>query len=338
MAVMDYQDSIVTIASSSEPGSDPFPIDIAALFLRQTKENMYPYLYSTPDANIEGDLARGELHYNELIYNVPEYYLYREEVRLLQTFANQLATHIPKNGTVCEFGVGTEIAFRNKTLPFLKAIPDLSLYAPIDLCVTYLIQARSILAQELPNIGFKGIETDFIKNVAIVREFENLAVFFKGSTITNLNPSGCIDFFSRLSSYLPSGGLLIVGQDSNSDAESLRRAYVNDPLANTMLSVFYRLKRDYSVESFKPSAFSYRFDWLSDAYCVKHTAVATESQRFELNRTPIEIEANEEFHIVSSYKYPVEFFQDMAKQGGFQPLDLISEESNPMAIHVLQKP
>ena len=335
--MIESQTKIVTVGSSSQVGNDPFLLDFEKLLRRQSQENMSPYLYSTPDPNLDKDLACGELYYNELIYNVPTYYLYRDEVKILQNSAKQLASYLPKEVTILEFGVGTEIAFRNKTLPFLKAIPDLALYVPIDLCVNYLIQAQEILAQELPEVNFNGIETDFVKNVSIVQDFVNPVVFFKGSTITNMPPEQCIEFFSCLSDALPSGGLLIVGQDSNASEISLHQAYVHQIVEDFVLSIFYRFKRDYPTQNFMPNAFKYQFNWLPNIYCVKHTAVATQAQTFNLKGNLIEIQTNDEFHIVSSYKYPVEFFQDMAKQGGFQSISVLSEPSNPMVIHVLQK-
>ncbi|MCV6639085.1 L-histidine N(alpha)-methyltransferase [Candidatus Albibeggiatoa sp. nov. NOAA] len=333
----DVNPHIFTLEQTSASDPDLFLSDITQLFQRQAKENMYPYIYSSPNPEIENDLACGETHYNDLIYNVPDYYLYREEIKILQHSVEDLAAQIPENATIIEFGVGTEIAFRNKTLPLLKATEKLARYVPIDLCVTYLTQAQSVMDQELPQVAFQGIETDFVKNVAIVQEFENPVVFFKGSTITNLRPEQCIDFFQRLAEVLPTDGLLIVGEDSNPDESSLRKAYVNEPLANTMLSVFYRLKRDYAIQDFTPNGFNYRFDWLPQEYCVRHTAVATESQRFTLNNTAIEIQKDDEFHTVSSYKYPIEFFQDMAKQGGLESVAVFSKAPNPMVVHVFKK-
>lgn len=338
MLTIDPRANMIENASSSEQDKDPFEIDFENLLRGRDREHMSPYLYSTPDPSIERDPACGEIHYNNLIENVPEYYLYRDEVKILQDSAVQLAKHVPQGATIVEFGIGTEMAFRKKTLPFLKAIDGLRAYAPIDLCETYLIQARPILAQELPLVEFEGIATDFVKNAAIAGKFTNPVVFFKGSTITNVPPKQCIDFLNRLSSALPSEGLLIVGQDSNQDESSLRRAYINPPVENFVLSIFHRFNRDYPTPNFIPNAFRYQFEWLPESYCVKHSAVATQPQRFELNGTPIEIKPDDEFHIVSSYKYPIDFFQEMAQKAGFQPAAVFAKDANPMAIHVLQKP
>jgi len=331
-----YSD-IFKLAQTDSDKLDLFLLNIIELLQKKAEENMYPYLYSSPNPSLENDLARGESHYNDLIYNVPQYYLYRDEVKILQNSVAQLATYVPTQATLIEFGVGTEIAFRNKTLPFLQAIDTLHCYVPIDLCVPYLTQAQAIMHETLPHVKFQGIETDFVKNVSIVQQFENPVVFFKGSTITNLRPDKCVEFFHNLANVLPQNGMLIVGEDSNNDETVLRQAYVNDALANTMLSIFYLLHRDYQVSGFDPSAFDYRFDWLAERYCVKHTAVATKPQNFTLSNAPIEIQANDEFHIVSSYKYPVDFFQNMANQGGLTPVALFSEPNNPMVIHVFQK-
>lgn len=120
------------IASHSKPLDDPFLLDFKQLLLHQQQENMYPYLYSTPDPSKENDPACGETHYNDLIGNVPDYYLYRNELQILQNSANRIASYVPQEATILEFGVGTEMAFKNKTLPFLKAIDQLQVYVSID--------------------------------------------------------------------------------------------------------------------------------------------------------------------------------------------------------------
>lgn len=336
-SMFNITENITKIDISSEQGNDSFLVDFEQLLRHESQENMSPYLYSTPDPNIENDRACGELHYNNLIYNVPEYYLYRDEVKILQNSVHQLAAHVPADATIIEFGVGTEIAFRKKTLPFLQAIHGLNTYAPVDICETYLVQAQAVLAEELPTVKFRGIVTDFVKNVALVHEFANPVVFFKGSTITNVSPEKCIEFFKGLSSALPAGGLLIVGQDVNNDVDTLRRAYTAVPAKNFVLSVFHRFNRDYPTPNFIPGAFKYQFDWQPDTYCVRHTVLATQAQSFTLNGAPLEIQVHQEFHLISSYKYPIDFFQNMAKQGGFAPVTVFSEADNPMVIHVLQK-
>ncbi len=137
-----------------------FLSDVKSLFLNQQKENLAPYLYSTPSPDIEGDPANGEGCYQELISQNLGYYLYKEEIELINNKASQIAAYVPPGSNIIEFSPGTDIAFKNKNLPFLKEIKQLNSYIPIDLCQTYLDQSEEILSRELPEISVEKINTD----------------------------------------------------------------------------------------------------------------------------------------------------------------------------------
>ncbi|NES89548.1 MULTISPECIES: L-histidine N(alpha)-methyltransferase [Okeania] len=152
-----------------------FLCDVKSLFLQQQEENLAPYLYSTP--NIEDDSANGEGCYQELISQNLNYYLYKEEIKLINNKASQIAAYVPPGSNVIEFGLGTDIAFKNKSLPFLKEIKQLKSYVPIDLCQTYLDQSEEILSRELPEISVEKINTDFIKKIDLIKNFTKPVVF-----------------------------------------------------------------------------------------------------------------------------------------------------------------
>ena len=57
-----------------------FLSDAKSFFLQHQKEHMAPYLYSTPDPEIENDPANGEGYYLELLTQNPDYYLYKDEI------------------------------------------------------------------------------------------------------------------------------------------------------------------------------------------------------------------------------------------------------------------
>ncbi|NES78467.1 MULTISPECIES: L-histidine N(alpha)-methyltransferase [unclassified Okeania] len=154
-----------------------FLCDVKSLFLQQQEENLAPYLYSTP--NIEDDSANGEGFYQELISQNLNYYLYKEEIELINNKASQIAAYVPPGSNVIEFGLGTDIAFKNKSLPFLKEIKQLKSYVPIDLCQTYLDQSEEILSRELPEISVEKINTDFIKKIDLIKNFTKPVVFLK---------------------------------------------------------------------------------------------------------------------------------------------------------------
>ena len=314
-----------------------FILDVKALFLRQRKENLGPYLYSEPNPEIENDPVCGERYYQTVIYEVPTYYLYRDEVELIQTHANSMSDYVPLEATVIEFGPGAGRAFIKKTLPFLRSIEKLNHYAAVDLCKAYLEQCKAIVEREFPLTNIQVIEANFIENCELLQKFSPpQVVWFKGSTIANLNQQDCVKFLHRLSKALQPEGILIVGLDSNQDEASLRKAYENEDVARFITNIFHRIKRDCDLNDFDPTAFKYRFEWNAGEHRVKHNAIAIEHQKFVIDNTSIEIAKGDVFNVVSSYKYPIEYFQEKAIDGGFKVLDCLMDSSQRMVIHVLQ--
>ena len=313
-----------------------FLADVKALFLQQKEENLSPYLYSSPDPDIEGDLANGEVHYYKIISQNLNYYLYKEEIELMNNAAKKMAAYVQPEANIIEFGPGTDIAFRNKTLPFLKEVKQLKSYIPMDLCETYLIQSEEILSDELPEVLVKPIKTDFIKNVDIVNNYNLPVVFFKGSTITNLSTDNCLDFLSRIAQALKPNGRLIVGVDANQNEFSLRKAYDNGMVANFILSTLHYINRDLPISGFDPLAFKYEFNWVAENHCVEHNVRATKEQSFILDGIPVKVKNGTKFHFFSSYKYPIAYFQNIALKAGLQPLDYFMHENKRMVIHVFE--
>ncbi len=316
---------------------DPlFLADVKALFLGKKEDNLSPYIYSTPNADIDEDLANGEVYYYELVSQNPDYYLYKEDIELINNAAAKIAAYVPPESSVIEFGPGTDIAFKNKSLPFLKEIKQLKSYIPIDLCETYLIQSKAILADELPEVAVETIKTDFIKNLALVSNYKKPVVFFKGSTITNLSSNGCLDFLSRIAQALKPNGRLIVGVDANQSESSLRKAYDNDIMAHLVLSTLHCINRDLPVSGFDPLGFKYEFNWVPENHCVAHTVRVTKEQNFVLDGISINIENGKKFHLLSSYKYPIDYFQNIALKAGLKSLDYFVHKNQRMVIHVFE--
>lgn len=315
-----------------------FLADVKSLFIDGQEEILSPYLYSTPNPEIEGDLANGEGCYMELISQNPGYYLYKEEIELMNSAAGKMAAYVPSGANVIEFGPGTDIAFKNKTLPFLKEIKNLKSYVPVDLCETYLDDSESILAHELPEVSVQKIKDDFIKNVDLIKNFPLPVVFFKGSTITNLSTANCLKFLTRISQAMQSHGRLIIGVDSNQSESSLRGAYDDGRMANLTLSIVHFINRDLPVSGFDPHGFEYEFNWVDETHCVEHNVRTTKEQNFTLDGTPVNIKSGTKFHFLSSYKYPIDYFQDIAKKAGLQPLDYFVHDNGRMVIHVLETP
>ncbi|MEM8639426.1 MAG: L-histidine N(alpha)-methyltransferase [Cyanobacteria bacterium P01_G01_bin.54] len=312
-----------------------FMREVKSFFLREKEGNLGPYLYSESNPLITDDRVCGEEYYQKIIYENPNYYLYKDEVALIQETADRLSDHVPADSTIIELGPGTEQAFLGKTIPFLKAAQPYQ-YIAVDLCEKYLVNAGKLVNDLFPGISIKTLKKDFFKDIDWMRDYKEAVVFFKGSTITNLDSGQCCGFLQAISQVLKPDGKLIVGIDSNQEERSLRLAYENLDVSNFILNIFQRINRDLPINLFDPDRFTYKFNWVSEEHCVKHQVVAVKAQEFELDGIPFEVAQGEVFHLMSSFKYPVDLFQSMAEQSGLIALDCYRNNNKRMGIHILK--
>lgn len=310
--------------------------EVERLLRKQSKENLSPYLYTEPSPDIPNDPVNGEKYYEDLIYNYPDYYLYREEINLIKRSEKSITANILPGSTVIEFGVGTEKAFRNKTMPFLQAIKGLKKYVPVDLCPYYLEKSKEIVESEMTGVTVEGLVKNFITHCTVAGDYKNPVVWYKGGTIGNLTPEMCVSFFQRLSAAMPKDSLIIVGTDSNQNPESLAAAYDNHKVARVMENILYRINRDCPVEGFDPKAFRYDYHWDAETHGVQHRLLATRTQQFLFKGESYSIAEGEHWHTLTSYKYPVSVFQEFAAQGGLILKESLIDDNQNMTIHIMQ--
>ncbi len=74
---------------------------------------------------------------------------------------------------------------------------------------------------------------------------------------------------------------------------------------------------------------------MAETHCVEHNVRATKDQSFLLDGITINIKSGEKFHFLSYYKYPVDYFQNLAIKAGLKPVDCFFDQNEPIVIHVL---
>ncbi|NES05567.1 MAG: L-histidine N(alpha)-methyltransferase [Okeania sp. SIO2F4] len=173
--------------------------------------------------------------YQEVIDHVPDYYPYKNEVELIGQVASSVAAYVSEDATIIEFEPGSKTAFRNKTLPLLKALGKAYKYVGVDLSETYLQRSLDIIKGEFTDVEIEAIKTEFIQNCSLVKKFKKPVVWFPDSTIGNLKPEDCLNFLKMIALELQPNGLLIAGIDGNQDRDSLRKAYYEHPKVRQFL-------------------------------------------------------------------------------------------------------
>jgi dimethylhistidine N-methyltransferase len=304
-----------------EPAT-PFAADVLK-GLRSTPKRLSPkYFY---------DAAGCALF--ERITDLPEYYLTRSEMRILQDNAAAIAAYIPAGSAVVEFGSGSS----RKTRILLAAAPQLAAYVPVDICGQMLEEEAAGLRKEFPKLKVLPITADFTQPFDLPASVPVTRVgFFPGSTIGNFEPHEAATFLRNTQPILGRGATLIVGTDLQKDSRILNAAY-NDAARVTEafnLNLLQRINREldgtFDLQSFEHHAFYNR-----ERHRIEMHLASNKRQKVRVAGEAIEFRAGETIHTESSYKYSADSFNALARGTGWTPVASWSDPNGYFCVHAL---
>src|SRR5262245_16206678 len=159
----------------------------------------------------------------ERITHLPEYYPARTELEILKTHAADIATLLPEQAALVEFGSGSG----RKASILRRAAPQVAAYVPVHLSPEFLHHEAEVLRRDFPKRAVLPIHADFCQPSVLPEEVPSLprAGFFPGSTIGNFEPHEACTFLRNAGRILGPGAVLIVGVDLVKDRAVLNAAY-----------------------------------------------------------------------------------------------------------------
>jgi dimethylhistidine N-methyltransferase len=306
-----------------EPAS-PFAVDVLK-GLKSTPKRISPkYFYD----------AEGSALF-EQITDLPEYYLTRSELRILQDNAAAIAAYIPPGSALVEFGSGSS----KKTRYLLAAAPQLAAYVPVDICGEVLEEEAVGLRKEFPKLGVVPVTADFTQPFDLPASVPPMRVgFFPGSTIGNFEPHEAAAFLRQAAKILGPGATLIVGTDLQKDGRILNAAY-NDAAGVTRafnLNLLARINREldgrFDLDSFEHHAFYNR-----ERHRIEMHLASSKRQKVKIAGETIDFRAGETIHTENSYKYSAASFSALARGTGWTPVASWSDPNRYFCVHVLTR-
>ncbi len=244
----------------------------------------------------------------EKICTLPEYYVTRTELAILQRHAREF----PPADTVIEFGCGYGAKTRLLFEAFFQTRRKMT-FVPVDISKTALEEAGRYLTESHPGLTVRAIRAEFDHAVQLIPRDPSL-VLFLGSNIGNLDHAEAVRFLSALR-----GHQVLVGFDMQKDPDLLHAAY-NDPggvTAEFNLNLLVRINRelggDFDLGQWKHLSFYNAAAGRIEMHLVSKTAQAVrlleETHRFE---------AGESIHTENSYKFSAEQIRAIAAESGFR--------------------
>jgi dimethylhistidine N-methyltransferase len=259
----------------------------------------------------------------EVITLLPEYGLYRADVRLLRQHAETIVGPLlPGPVVVAELGSGSG----KKARWILEALGrrQQTKYCPIEISATALAQCSKEFGQMefVRVLGFERPYLDGLRAVAADRESgERILVLFLGSTIGNFDRPAGEQFLGEVRRALLPGDALLLGTDLEKPMAQLLAAY-NDSLGITAafnLNLLVRINRELNA-NFDLGAFRHMARYDEAERRIEMHLRSSRKQEISIPGADctVSFSRGETIWTESSYKFGPSEVSQIAKRSGFQ--------------------
>ena len=272
----------------------------------------------------------------EEICALPEYYLTRTEMAILEENAAAIADCMGARCQLIEFGSGSS----RKVRLLLEALEDPAAYVAIDISREPLRDAADMLAREFPGLPVVAVCADYTQPLTLpelpATKGGRRIGFFPGSTIGNFAREEAVGFLAGCRRVVGRSGGMLVGVDLQKDKAVLDAAY-NDAQGVTSaftLNLLERVNReldgDFALERFAHDAAYDPSAGRVEIYIrsLADQIVTVAGHRFRLA-------AGERIHTEDSCKYTIPEFQRLATRAGFRPMHCWTDQDGLFSVHFL---
>lgn len=251
------------------------------------------------------------------ICEVPEYYVTRTEIAILQENLDEIVDRLGTAATLIEPGAGSGLKTR---LLLEHAKP--SAYVPVDISGAYLAGVAATLQADFPELCIEPLAADFTKPLPLVApelDGSPRVLYFPGSTIGNFTPEEAIRLLAQWRHVAGEEGKLLIGVDLEKDARVLEAAY-DDAAGVTAAfnrNLLTRINRELDG-TFDLEAFTHRATYNRRRARVEMHLDASSRQTVHVGGRAFEFAAGESIHTENSHKYSLARFERIASEAGWR--------------------
>jgi len=256
------------------------------------------------------------------ITSLPEYYLSRTELEILQERGDEIALAAGSNVTVVELGAGSA----TKTSTLLRALARRQIrtpYFPVDISPSALAKAKIEVKRNFPAAFVHPVVADFSEGFGFLRGIPGKKlVLYLGSSIGNFDPGPAVSMLAGVRRELNAGDSLLLGTDMVKDPGIMVPAYddAQGITAQFNKNILGRLNRELGA-GFDLDAFRHIAVWnpLQSRMEMHLESVVRQTVDIELLRSRIKFAAGERIHTENSHKYTLKMVNKLLKATGFSP-------------------
>lgn len=307
---------------SQTPGI--FRDDVLRGLSRPAKELPCKYFYDETGAELFEQICR-----------LPEYYLTRAELAIMNRHAGEMAALLGPGCLLVEYGCGSGA----KTQLLLDHLAEPAAYVPVDLAAESLRHTSEALAARYPRLPVLPLAADFTRPLdlpAVPGRVARRAVYFPGSTVGNFTPEEAVNLLRQTARVCGHAGVLLLGADLKKDPAILHRAY-NDSQGVTAafnLNLLSRINRELGGD-FQTDRF-----WHHAFYNPRHGRiemhlVARAAQTVRVAGAQFSIREGETIRTEYSHKYTLADVRELAEAAGFQVGRVWTDERSEFSVHAL---
>lgn len=252
------------------------------------------------------------------ICDLPEYYITRTEIDILDRNRAEIASHLGPNIELIGLGTGAG----TKTRILIEALETPAVYVPVDISEKQLRESTANFRKIFPDLEILPVCADYLQPVVLPSPHHKPArnvVYFPGSTIGNFEPDEAVQFLRRVANVCREDGGLLIGADLKKARDVLEAAY-NDRAGVTAqfnLNLLARANRELGAD-FDLDQWRHRAIYNSDAGRIEMHLISESDQFVHLDEQSFHFRRAEKIVTEFSYKYSLEEFSALAGKAEFE--------------------
>jgi dimethylhistidine N-methyltransferase len=303
-------------ASEPPPAGSDFLTDVIAGLSSNPRTLPCKYFYD----------ERGAALFQK-ICELPEYYITRTELDILDRNCADIASHLGANIELIGLGTGAG----TKTRILIEALESPTVYIPVDISEKQLRESTALFRKTFPDLEILPVCADYLQPVVLPSSSRKAArniVYFPGSTIGNFGSIEAEEFLRRIANVCRQDGGLLIGADLKKDPHVLEAAY-NDSAGVTAqfnLNLLDRINRELGAD-FDLDQWRHRAIYNSDAGRIEMHLISEIDQFVRLDDQKFHFRRGEKVITEFSYKYAPEEFAAVAGKAGFEFARIWSDDA-----------
>lgn len=271
----------------------------------------------------------------EAITRLPEYYLTRTELALLEASMAQIAEQVGPRAHVIELGSGSG----RKTALLLAGLLQPVAYTPVEISRQALLGSVHSLQQQLPQVQMLPVCADFTRPFVVPPAQLPAArrlLFFPGSTLGNFDNQEAVGLLATMAGLIGDDGLVLLGVDLHQDPARIEAAY-NDAQGVTAaftLNMLRRFNREIGSD-FDLDGFRHRAVYNREQRRIETDLVSQRQQVVQLGGQRFAFAAGEAVHVEYSHKYSDDSLAALAAAAGLRVCSGWTAQAPDFALRLL---